>query len=204
MGDADCIRRVADILVGEPVARQAVVVSAMAKTTDALLGLVAAAEQAAADVPARIEAIVTRYRSTVAALLRDKARSSQLLATFDADIADVRDVLRAITLVRQAGERSRDLVSGYGELWSSRLLAAHLAERATADRPVHWVDARDLIVIERVREKRADRRRKQTGSRIEDKFGLSIPDDALKDVDTVASVARAIEVRLQREGRLEG
>ncbi|MBN8279764.1 MAG: bifunctional aspartate kinase/homoserine dehydrogenase I, partial [Gammaproteobacteria bacterium] len=149
MGDADCIRRVADILVGEPVARQAVVVSAMAKTTDALLGLVAAAEQAAADVPARIEAIVTRYRSTVAALLRDKARSSQLLATFDADIADVRDVLRAITLVRQAGERSRDLVSGYGELWSSRLLAAHLAERATADRPVHWVDARDLIVIER-------------------------------------------------------
>lgn len=39
---------------------------------------------------------------------------------------------------------------------------------------------------------------------IEDKFHLSIPDDALKDVDTVASVARAIEVRLQREGRLEG
>ena len=50
LGDADCFRRVADILLDEPVARQAVVVSAMAKTTDALLGLVAAAEQSAPDI----------------------------------------------------------------------------------------------------------------------------------------------------------
>lgn len=39
---------------------------------------------------------------------------------------------------------------------------------------------------------------------IEDKFGLAFPEDALKDVDTVASVMRAVEVRLQKEGRLEG
>lgn len=39
---------------------------------------------------------------------------------------------------------------------------------------------------------------------IEDKFNLSIPDEALRDVDTVASVMRAIEIRLQKEGRLEG
>jgi bifunctional aspartokinase / homoserine dehydrogenase 1 len=152
LGDADCFRRVADILLDEPIARQAVVVSAMAKTTDALLGLVAAAEQSAPDIPARIEAIATRYRSTVAALLKQKAAADELLKSFTADLADVRDVLRAITLVRQAGERSRDLISGYGELWSSRLLAAFLTERARAvegGRPVHWVDARELIVIER-------------------------------------------------------
>lgn len=39
---------------------------------------------------------------------------------------------------------------------------------------------------------------------IEDKFQLSIPDDALRDVDTVASVVRAIEGRLQKAGRLQG
>lgn len=39
---------------------------------------------------------------------------------------------------------------------------------------------------------------------IEDKFGLSIPDDALRDVDTAASVMRAIEKRLEKEGRLQG
>ncbi len=39
---------------------------------------------------------------------------------------------------------------------------------------------------------------------IEDKFGLNIPDDALRQVETVADVARAIEERLQRDGRLQG
>lgn len=39
---------------------------------------------------------------------------------------------------------------------------------------------------------------------IEDRFHMAIPDDALRDVDTVASVFRAIEARLQKEGRLEG
>lgn len=152
LGDADCFRRVADILLDEAVARQAVVVSAMARTTDALLALVAAAEQSAPDVGARIDAIATRYRATVAALLKQKQNADEILKAFSADLADVRDVLRAITLVRQAGERSRDLIAGYGELWSSRLLAAYLTERARSfagSRSVHWIDARDLIVIER-------------------------------------------------------
>jgi aspartokinase/homoserine dehydrogenase 1 len=152
MGDADCFRRVADILLDEAVPRQAVVVSAMAKTTDALLGLVAAAEQSAPDTGVRIDAIATRYRVTVAALLQKKANADEILKAFATDLADLRDVLRAITLVRQAGERSRDLIAGYGELWSSRLLAAYLTERAqllAARRPVQWIDARQLIVIER-------------------------------------------------------
>ena len=46
LGDADCFRRVADILLEDPSPRQAAVVSAMARTTDALLGLVAAAKRA--------------------------------------------------------------------------------------------------------------------------------------------------------------
>jgi acyl carrier protein len=39
---------------------------------------------------------------------------------------------------------------------------------------------------------------------IEDKFELSIPDDALREVNTVADVATAIDTRLQRDGRLAG
>ena len=37
---------------------------------------------------------------------------------------------------------------------------------------------------------------------IEDAFKLSIPDDALRAVETVADVAGAIESRLERDGRL--
>jgi acyl carrier protein len=39
---------------------------------------------------------------------------------------------------------------------------------------------------------------------IEDKFHLNIPDEALRDYDTVGSVIRAIEGRLEKAGRLEG
>jgi acyl carrier protein len=39
---------------------------------------------------------------------------------------------------------------------------------------------------------------------IEDKFGLTIPDEALREVDTISDVATAIEAKLQGDGRLEG
>ena len=39
---------------------------------------------------------------------------------------------------------------------------------------------------------------------MEDKFDLSIPDDMLREVDTVADVVTAIELRLKNEGRLSG
>ena len=39
---------------------------------------------------------------------------------------------------------------------------------------------------------------------IEDKFELSIPDEALREVETIADVARAIESKLTAQGRLLG
>jgi acyl carrier protein len=39
---------------------------------------------------------------------------------------------------------------------------------------------------------------------IEDKFELSIPDEALREVETIADVARAIESKLAAQGRLLG
>lgn len=39
---------------------------------------------------------------------------------------------------------------------------------------------------------------------LEDKFGLVIPDEALREVDTIGDVVRAVEGRLQKDGRLDG
>jgi len=39
---------------------------------------------------------------------------------------------------------------------------------------------------------------------IEDKFKVSIPDEALQEVETIADVNRMIAARLDVEGRLEG
>lgn len=39
---------------------------------------------------------------------------------------------------------------------------------------------------------------------IEDKFAVQIPDEALREVDTVSDVVRAIEGKLTADGRLQG
>ena len=39
---------------------------------------------------------------------------------------------------------------------------------------------------------------------IEDKFKISIPDEALREVDTIGDVAKAIESKLAAQGRLLG
>lgn len=150
LADADCFRRVGDILLAGRDGRQAVVVSAMAKVTDTLLSLVAGAEKSPDAIEPGLQVLADRYRATAGALLAGPALEP-VLAAFDADLSDARDVLHAISLVRAAADRSRDLIAGFGELWSSRLLAAYLGERcrqAGDARQVRWVDARQVIVIE--------------------------------------------------------
>jgi acyl carrier protein len=39
---------------------------------------------------------------------------------------------------------------------------------------------------------------------LEDAFKITIPDEALREVNTIADVASAIEAKLSNEGRLEG
>jgi aspartokinase/homoserine dehydrogenase 1 len=151
LASADCFRRVADILLDEQAERQAVVVSAMGGMTDALLGLVTAAEQSADGIAAGLEAIEARYRSTVESLIEQPAARATLLEGFTAELRDASDVLHAIALVRSAADRSRDLVAGYGELWAARLLATYLEQlvgEAGLSTPVRWLDARRLIVVE--------------------------------------------------------
>src|SRR5690606_26880175 len=44
-------------------------------------------------------------------------------------------------------QRTADIVAGYGELWSARLLAAYLRQRMGTDRAGTWVDARRVVTI---------------------------------------------------------
>ncbi len=150
LADPDCFRRVADILLTDAPPCQAVVVSAMGGMTDSLLALVATAAAGGDELETSLTALSERYRAAVAALIVNK-QAAALLTSFDADLTDIRDVLQAVSLLRSAADRSRDLIAGFGELWSSRLLAALLRQLAPErgfPGEVSWLDARDLIVIE--------------------------------------------------------
>src|SRR5918993_1454923 len=147
VADASCIRRVADIIGGQRRGNNlAVVVSAMKGVTDDLLGLV---EKAAKQQPveATLKALRTRHEKANLELL-GAAGAKSIMAEFDRDLSDIESILKALALVRAASNRSRDLVSGYGEIWSARQIAAFLKHELGKGRDVMFLNARDVLVIE--------------------------------------------------------
>lgn len=144
LADAACFRRVAKIVLdlGDP--RIGVVVSAMGGMTDALLGLVRDAEGGTEGAPG-LTAIEARYAETAAGLLEEPARG-EVLAAWREDAARAREVLAGVQSRGAASKRDLDVIGGFGELWSARLLAAYL-QRLDPTRGGTWIDARQVITI---------------------------------------------------------
>ncbi|HEY5568137.1 MAG TPA: bifunctional aspartate kinase/homoserine dehydrogenase I [Gammaproteobacteria bacterium] len=146
VADADCFRRVAQLVAARAGDNLAVVVSAMRGVTDQLLGLVERAAQGVA-LGAEIEELRTLYLGTVTQLLPAPS-AAVLREQFEKDVESIESVLKALSLVRSASHRSRDLVSGFGEIWSARLLTALLQSMASVRVPVQFVNARDILIID--------------------------------------------------------
>ena len=144
--DADCFRRVAKIIAADETPRLGVVVSAMGGMTDRLLRLAALAERDDSDYLAEIDEIGKRVKLAATELLAPANRAS-FIDDWSQDARELRDVLASIAAVRSAPQRSRDLVSGFGELWSARLLAAHLGETLPDGRGGRWLDARRFVTV---------------------------------------------------------
>ncbi len=143
--DASCFRRVADVIATQTGERVAVIVSAMGGMTDRLLRLVTHAERDDRAFIAELQELGERHADAVRELLDGDARV-QLLDQWSQDERDLREILTSIAAVKSASQSNRDVVAGYGELWSARLLAAYLAKRdsATGGR---WLDARNVITV---------------------------------------------------------
>ena len=147
VADAACFERVAAILEADGRARVAVVLSACRGVTDSLFGLVAAAERRdEAACAAGLAALRTRHANLGAVLLTGQSQQD-FLARLDADLEDIEGILHTVSMIRAAADNVRDLVSGYGEIWSTRLFAAYLQARGKR-RQVHWIDAREVLVVE--------------------------------------------------------
>jgi aspartokinase/homoserine dehydrogenase 1 len=147
VADAPCMARVADILEVDPCPRLAVVLSACRGVTDLLLGLVNLAEDPGRATGADLDALRDRHAAIARALLTG-ADAEEFIAGLDSDVRDIAAILQAVGLIRVASSPIRDVVAGYGELWSSRLFTRCLRARTRRPGPVEWVDARDVIHIE--------------------------------------------------------
>jgi aspartokinase/homoserine dehydrogenase 1 len=147
VADAACFRRVAAILEADPHARLAVVLSACRGVTDALIGLVVAAEQRRTDACRDTLAALRARHAAIADELLPPAEREAYLAKLDAELADIQGVLHTVALLRSAGQSVHDLIAGHGEIWSTRLFAAYLGARGKRG-AVRWIDAREVVTVE--------------------------------------------------------
>ena len=147
VADAACFRRVADILEASTNPREAVVLSACRGVTDALLNLVTLAERPDGDFPAAIEALKSRHLQLAAALVTPQACEAYA-AQLERDCANIAGMLQTVRLIKSSTYSMRDVISGYGEIWSTRLFAPYLRARGRTPGDVIWIDAREVIIIE--------------------------------------------------------
>ena len=167
LGSADCMRKCIDIIRGKCDKRRiAMVVSAMGgkpKVTDLLLDSVHAAAEAKMDLAKeKLEMVRSKHSSCIRDLFAHVSstefemddeepdatflpkRIQRVMSIVDHDLQDILDLLKAASLMRQPHEQILELVSGYGEIWSARLLELALQEDGL---PFVFLNARDVLVV---------------------------------------------------------
>ena len=147
--------------------RTAIVLSAMGgkpKVTDLLLLAVkAAASREYEKVNSILDAIMKKHFDCIDKLPLDKYTppggkmdsACFVKERIKSDISDLKDILKTVSLMKWQANKISELVSGYGELWSTQILAMLLSYRSTqleSDSETQhrfiYIDARRVITIE--------------------------------------------------------
>ena len=123
-----------------------VVVSAMGGMTDQLVALTSVPE-GAGEVQSMLNDIGQRYIDTSTALISSDGLA-ELLEAWRSD-AEIITKLLGAPAIDEPIQESGVIVTGFGELWSARLLAMFLTERKNLKGDVSWVDSRKVITVRR-------------------------------------------------------
>src|SRR6202790_243048 len=143
--DAKAIERVAHIVQGRLADRPVVVVSAMAKVTDSLLAMGKAAGGGDRKTALKMaRALRERHYDTAGELL-GTALFTEFHGDLGADFEDLDELLRGIGAVGEITPRTYDYVASFGEVLSSKIVAAAFAARGFAG--VH-VDSRQCLLTD--------------------------------------------------------
>ena len=141
------MERVAGILEADPRRRVAAVLSACRGVTDALLTLVKTAAASHED-GAGLDALRERHACIARTLLSETA-AAEYIGEVTSDCRDIASILQTVRLIREASPVVNDLVAGFGEIWSTRLFSRYLEARGRRPGGVRWIDARDIVEVDR-------------------------------------------------------
>jgi len=143
--DAKAINRAADIVKGRRADRPVVVVSAMARITDQLLSMAGAAGDGDRKTALKLaRALRERHYETAGELL-GTALFTQFHGELGADFDSLDELIRGISAVGELTPRTTDQVASFGEVLSSKIVAAAFSARGMES---SLVDSRDCIVTD--------------------------------------------------------
>lgn len=145
VGNAECIRRAAEIVAGGSRAGRVVaVVSAMSGVTNSLIEAAHLSATGDEGVAVRLAAALSeQHIAAIETLIADQAAREQLIAETQVIISEVSSLCRGTALLRELTPRTLDAISSAGERLSARLLAATLREMNVESVAV---DATEVIV----------------------------------------------------------
>jgi aspartate kinase len=145
VGNAECIRRCAEIVGKSALARPVVViVSAMSGVTNQLLHAARCASAGEEPAGERLAHFLRAIHGEAAGtLLADRRRRAEYLQEAAAKIDEARSLCRGTALLRELTPKALDAISSIGERLSARLMASVLCELGFA---AGALDATELIV----------------------------------------------------------
>jgi aspartate kinase len=150
VADPDAINRLIGIVRSQLQTRSdgsaapVVVVSALAGVTDKLVAVAQLAEDGeSARAASELQGLLERHLA-VATAITSKSRT-RVLAEVRREFDELIGLVHALAVLREVSPRSRDAVLAVGELVSSRIVAAALADHRV---PSLWVDARTVLITD--------------------------------------------------------
>jgi len=145
--DAAAIDRVAEIVRSKLGLQPVVVVSAMARVTDSLLGIAAAANgRRFEDAARQIASVAERHLKVAGELLGQAKERESVETTVRSHVDELLGLARSIATLGELTPRSQDAISSFGERLSSLIVAAAFRSNGL---PAELVDSRELLVTDR-------------------------------------------------------
>ena len=142
--DVAAVRRLVDIIRREK-RPKVVVVSALSKVTDALIEVGRLAEQGDAEAAAEAVRALHRRHQEMCAVVTSPERRPELIVALDELFAELSAIVHALAVVEEVSPRSADTIVSFGELASSRIVAAAFEDAGLRGR---FVDARQVLVTD--------------------------------------------------------
>ncbi|HZJ14867.1 MAG TPA: aspartate kinase, partial [Chthoniobacteraceae bacterium] len=143
--DAKAIHRAGEIVKGRQVDRPVVVVSAMARITDQLLSMARAAGAGDRKTALKLSRALRERHYETAGELLGTALFTQFHGELGSDFDALDELIRGISAVGELTPRTTDQVASFGEVLSSKIVAAAFSAQGLAS---SLVDSRECIVTD--------------------------------------------------------